>query len=360
MADDTQDKDSKTFAPSEKRIADARKKGDVPMAPEMRQAAMFLGLIVVTGGLGAHAASSLAGSLARIWGRADDFMFNPDGAQSFGGYILGELAGGLLPLLGALFGFALLGGLAQGRPMLSFSRIAPKFSKINPVSGVKRMFGAQGLFEFAKTLAKLVVVATIGTLVLIPFLPGFETMVGIGPATIADLSQQMIMQVLVIVVVLVAVIAAADFFYQRYSWTKKNMMSLKDMKDEHKEQEGDPKIKGKMRQIGMQRSRKRMMAAVPSATVVITNPTHYAVALKYDHGAMAAPIVVAKGTDAIALKIREIATANGVPLVENRPLARALHASAEIDHPIPLEHYQAVAEVISYVLKLARGGGQPG
>ncbi len=356
MAEGSEDKDSKTFAPSQKRIDDARKKGDVPMAPEMRQAAMFLGLIVITGGLGAHAASQLAGSLARIWGRADDFLFNPDGAQNFGGYILGELAGALLPLLGALFGFALLGGFSQGRPMISFSRIAPKLSKINPVSGFKRMFGGQGLFEFAKTLAKLIAVATIGTVILWPFLPGFETMVGVGPATIANLSQQMIFSVLTTVVVLVAMIAAADFLYQRHSWMKKNMMSLKDMKDEHKEQEGDPKIKGKMRQIGFKRSRQRMMQAVPSATVVITNPTHFAVALKYDHGAMNAPVVVAKGTDAIALKIREIATANGVPLVENRPLARALYASAEIDHPIPLEHYQAVAEVISYVLKLARGG----
>lgn len=356
MAGSEEDKDQKTHAPTQKRIDDARKKGDVPMAPEMRQAAMFLGLVVVTGGLGAYAAGRMAASLARIWGRADDFLFEPQGAESFAGYVLGEMAAGVLPLLGALFGFALLGGLMQGRPMLNFSRVAPKLSKINPVSSFKRMFGSHGLVEFAKTLAKLIVVGTIGALVLWPFLPAFDTMVGIGPAAIADLAQGMIWKVLVLVTVLVAAIAGFDFVYQRYSWTKKNMMSLKDLKDEHKEQEGDPKIKGKMRQIGMKRSRQRMMAAVPSATVVITNPTHFAVALKYDHGAMAAPVVVAKGTDAIALKIREIATANGVPLVENRPLARALHASAEIDHPIPLEHYQAVAEVISYVMKLAKNG----
>ncbi|MFN4095628.1 MAG: flagellar biosynthesis protein FlhB [Sphingomonas sp.] len=353
---ESEDKDSKTFAPSQKRIDDARKKGDVPMAPEMRQAAMFAGLVVVTGGLGAHAISNLAGSLARIWGRADSFLFEPQGAQAFGGFILGEIAAGILPLLGALFGFALLGGLMSGRPMISFSRIAPKWSKINPVSGFGRMFGMRGLVEFAKTLAKLCAVAGIGGLILWPFLPGFEKMVGIGPGTIIDLAQTMVWNVLVIVVVLVAAIAGFDFVYQRHSWTKKKMMSLKDMKDEHKEQEGDPKIKGKMRQIGMQRSRKRMMQAVPSATVVITNPTHFAIALRYDHGSMGAPVVVAKGVDAIALKIREIATDNGVPLVENRPLARALYASAEIDHPIPLEHYQAVAEVISYVMKLARGG----
>tara|TARA_B100000678_G_scaffold289734_1_gene300981 strand:+ start:125 stop:529 length:405 start_codon:yes stop_codon:yes gene_type:complete len=131
-------------------------------------------------------------------------------------------------------------------------------------------------------------------------------------------------------------------------------MSRQEVKDEHKQQEGDPQIKAKIRQIGMQRSRRRMMAAVPKASVVITNPTHFAIALQYDHGAMAAPVVVAKGTDAVALKIREIATGAGVPLVENRPLARALYASADIDRPIPVEHYAAVAEIISYVMKLAR------
>lgn len=359
MASDDQDKDQKTYAPTEKRIEDARQKGDVPMAPEMRQAAMFLGLIVATGSLGAYSASKLAGSIARIWGRADSFLFEPQGAQAFGGFMLGEVATGLLPLLGALFGFALLGGLLQGRPMMNWSRIQPKWSKINPVSGFGRLFGARAFVEFGKTLAKLAAVAGIGSLILWPFLPGFESMVGIGPGTIADLAHGMVADVLMIVVGLIAAIAVFDFFYQRHSWTKKKMMSLQDMKDEHKQQEGDPKIKARIRQIGMQRSRKRMMAAVPTATVVITNPTHFAVALKYDHGDMSAPIVVAKGTDAIALKIREVATAAGVPLVENRPLARALHASAEIDRPIPLEHYQAVAEVISYVMKLARDLGRP-
>jgi len=135
---------------------------------------------------------------------------------------------------------------------------------------------------------------------------------------------------------------------------KRMRMSLQEIKDEHKESDGDPKIKAKIRQMQMQKAKRRMMAAVPKASVIITNPTHYAVALKYDHGAMAAPVVVAKGVDALALKIREVATASGVPIVENRPLARALYASADLDKPIPTEHYAAVAEVISYVLRLAR------
>jgi flagellar biosynthetic protein FlhB len=131
-------------------------------------------------------------------------------------------------------------------------------------------------------------------------------------------------------------------------------MSLQEIRDEHKQNEGDPKIKAKIRQIGMQRARRRMMAAVPDASVVITNPTHFAVALKYDHGRMNAPTVVAKGVDAVALRIREVATAANVPIVENRPLARALYASVEIDHPVPTEHYAAVAEIIGYVMGLAR------
>ncbi len=159
------------------------------------------------------------------------------------------------------------------------------------------------------------------------------------------------------VAILVGAIALFDFVWQRRSWMGKMRMSLQEIKDEHKQQEGDPKIKAKIRAIGMQRARRRMMAAVPGASVVITNPTHYAVALRYDHGKGAAPIVVAKGTDAVALRIREVATAAGVPLVENRPLARALHASAEIDRAIPAEHYAAVAEVIGYVLRLARERG---
>jgi flagellar biosynthetic protein FlhB len=132
-------------------------------------------------------------------------------------------------------------------------------------------------------------------------------------------------------------------------------MSLQEVKDEYKQSEGDPKIKAKIRGMQMQRAKSRMMANVPKASVIVTNPTHFAVALQYDHGAMGAPVVVAKGVDAVALKIREIAAEHNIPLVENRPLARALYASAEIDQPIPVEHYAAVAEVISYVMRIARG-----
>jgi flagellar biosynthetic protein FlhB len=157
--------------------------------------------------------------------------------------------------------------------------------------------------------------------------------------------------------ILVIALAAADFAYQRYAFIQRMKMSRQEIKDEHKDADGDPKIKARIRGIQMRRARQRMMAAVPEASVVITNPTHYAIALKYEHGQMMAPVVVAKGVDLVALKIREIAAQAGVPIVESPPLARALFASAEVERPIPIEHYAAVAEIISYVLRLARRAG---
>jgi flagellar biosynthetic protein FlhB len=155
------------------------------------------------------------------------------------------------------------------------------------------------------------------------------------------------------VVVILAVVAAADYLFQYRTWYERQKMSLRELKDEFKQSEGDPTIKGKMRQVRQTRMRKRMMANVPKAAVVIVNPTHYSVALQYERG-MDAPVCVAKGVDAVALKIREIAGEHRIPLVENPPLARALHATVEVDQAIPPEHYKAVAEVIGYVMRLRR------
>jgi len=167
------------------------------------------------------------------------------------------------------------------------------------------------------------------------------------------MTQSLSLQMLGAVVAILAFIAAADYFFQYRQWFERQKMSLRELKDEYKQTEGDPHVKGKIRQIREARARKRMMASVPEASVVITNPTHYAVALKYDRG-MSAPVCVAKGLDAIALKIREVAEEHRVPIVENPPLARALHGTVEIDQEIPPEHYQAVAEVIGYVMRLNR------
>lgn len=351
------EKDQKTHDPTDKRLEDARRKGDIAMAPEAKHAAMFVAALVVVGGAGVYTVQGLGSVLVRLWGSADDYRLEAEGAQDFATGLLAHLATGLLPILGMLFAFALLGGLLQGRPTIAWERIKPKWSKLNPFSGLGRMFGKQAMVEFLKTLAKMTMVCGMAAYVLWPRAVGIEAMVGAEPGAIGAAAMELVSALLKTIAMLVAALALFDIVWQRQAYIKKMRMSLQEIKDEHKESEGDPKIKGKIRQLQMQRARSRMMTAVPDASVVIANPTHYAVALKYDHGAMAAPVVVAKGVDSLALKIREIAEAAGVPVVENVPLARALYASAELDRPIPTQHYAAVAEVISYVMKLAKRRG---
>ena len=204
-----------------------------------------------------------------------------------------------------------------------------------------------------KLLAKCVAVLWLGWWLLSPRLPGADTLVGIEPAAIGGAATGLAVALLKLLILLVAGIAALDFAWQRLAFLRKMRMSHQEMRDEYKENDGNPEVKARQRQIGQQRARQRMMAAVPTASVVITNPTHFAVALRYAHGSMRAPVVVAKGTDRVALRIRELAEQAGVPLIENKPLARALYAAAEIDRPIPVEQYAAVAEVISFVLRQA-------
>lgn len=348
------DRDQKTEEPTPRKLEEAARKGDVPIAAEIRHVVMFAAILAVTGALGMSTIRALGTLFVGLWGNAGEYALAPEGAADFATGFLGAVAGALLPILGALFGFALVGGLLQGRPMLSWARLKPKWSKLNPFSGIGRLFGKQALVEFAKTLVKLMLVFAVAAMVAWPHAAGIDHMVGADPVSIAARATALVQAMVKPVLIVAGGIALFDILWQRRAWIAKMRMSLQEIKDEHKEQEGDPKIKAKIRTIQMQRSRRRMMAAVPRASVVITNPTHYAVALQYDHGAMAAPVVVAKGVDGLALKIRAVAAEHGVPIVENRPLARALYAAAEIDRPIPVEHYAAVAEVISFVLRLAR------
>jgi flagellar biosynthetic protein FlhB len=207
--------------------------------------------------------------------------------------------------------------------------------------------------NFVKGLLKLVIVGTALFTMLWPARSQLDALTGLDPMALMAVTRQHAVGLLGTVVAIMAVVAAGDYFFQYRQWYERQKMSLRDIKEEFKDTDGDPKIKAKIRQLRYQRAKKRMMQAVPKATVVITNPTHFAVALQYERG-MEAPICVAKGMDAIALKIREIAGQHGVPIIENPPLARVLHATVEIDQQIPAEHFKAVAEVIGYVMRLGR------
>jgi len=219
-------------------------------------------------------------------------------------------------------------------------------------TGFKRMFGVEGLSNLAKGVVKIAIVgAAIWTQVW-PERGTIGNVLDTSPAGVAGDMSHLLFKVLIAALAALAVIAAGDYFMQRYRFIQRNRMSKQEIKEEFRQTEGDPAVKAKIRQLRMERSRRRMIAAVPEATVIITNPTHYAIALKYESGKMAAPVCVAKGVDALALRIREVATQHDVPIVENPPLARALHATVEVDEAIPAEHYKAVAQVIGYVLKL--------
>ena len=253
---------------------------------------------------------------------------------------------------------ALLGNAIQHRILFSVDPIMPQLSRISPGAGLRRLFSKQALANFAKGLAKLTLFGAVIGALLWPQRQRIIGLVAVDPAIILPFTRALAMKMLGTVVAILAIVAAADYLFQYRQWYERQKMSVREMKEEFRQSEGDPAIKGKIRQLRAARARKRMMAAVPKASVVITNPTHFAVALQYERG-MNAPLCVAKGADLIARKIREVAEAHGIPVVENPPLARALHGTVEIDQEIPQEHYRAVAEIIGYVMRLRRSVLRP-
>lgn len=348
------EQDQKTHAPTDQKLEDARKKGDVPTASEVRHGVMFIAMLALILGMGGWTVTRMAAFLTGLWSQAGTMRIGSSGNSDFAASLFLSLANIMLPPLLLLLGFALLILFAQGRPNFSATRLKVKWDRLSPMAGLKRLFGKRAMVEFAKTLVKLLLVLIVVGIALHSHIGAFDTLIGASPQAIGSTAVALIVDMLKAAALLVILIAAADFIYQQRSYMKRMMMSFQEIKDEHKQNEGDPKIKGKIRAIAMQRAQRRMMAAVPTASVIITNPTHYAVALRYDHGGMVAPVVVAKGVDAIALKIREVANGANIPIVESPPLARALYASVEIDHPIKTEHYAAVAEIISYVLRITK------
>ena len=358
MAEGDDDKDQKTHDPTQKKLDDALKKGDVAKSQDL--VAWFLLFIstLVIATMGASSAGSLAIPMKNLLANADLLQVDRSALmQLLISIIIAIVVAVGLPML-ALFLTGVGANLMQHRLVFSTESLKPKMSKISPLAGFKRIFGLDAIVNFAKGVAKISIVGTVIFVVLWPQRSSVDAMVRMDVEMLLPHTFALVMNVLMAVVAILAIIAIADYVYQYQRWYTRQKMSIQELKEEFKQSDGNPEIKAKIKQIRRERSRKRMMANVPNATVVVTNPTHFAVALKYEPG-MAAPVCVAKGMDLVALKIREIATANDVPIVENVPLARALHASVEIDQPIEEEHYRAVAEVIGYVMRL-RGELQGG
>lgn len=353
MADDQQnDESQKTEEPTPKRLRDAHEKGQVARSQEISHWFMVLAFTAIVGLLAQNLASGIGRIMLPFIAQPHAFAF---GRREVGEMLrdtLGELAFALMIPVAIALAAAFLSGFLQTGGILSLEPIKPKLSKISVISGFKRLFSTRALTEFVKGLCKIAVVGLAVGVVLYPerdLIPAIPTM---DMAGFLDTVQGLGLRVLITVLAVMTVIAALDYLYQKQKHIKELRMSRQEVKDEFKQTEGDPMIKARLRQIRGERARRRMMAAVPEADVVVTNPTHFAVALKYSPEEMTAPRLVAKGIDSLAQRIRELAEELDIPVVENPPLARALHAVVELDHEVPPEHYKTVAEIIGYVWRL--------
>ena len=349
---DQPDKSQKTEEPTQKRLDDARKKGDVARSQDVPIWFALMGLAVLI-----SAAKPLAGMVARplvsILDHPHAFDLENGGAMM----LTRTIVMALLPFAAIVFSvvilFVLAGHLIQNRPGWTAEKMKPKLEKISPMSGLKRIFGPQGWMNLFKSILKLTAIAAALAYAVWPHISFLERAGGLELTVLLGVLQSIAGRLLIAALVVVGLIAAIDYIFQKQQHSEKMKMSRQEIKDEHKQSEGDPQVKAKIRQLRIQRSRQRMMAAVPEANVVITNPTHYSIALKYDDSTPA-PICVAKGVDDLALRIREVAEEHDIPMIENPPLARALYANMEIDDVIPREHYEAVAKIIGHVMKIKR------
>jgi flagellar biosynthetic protein FlhB len=348
------DNDQKTEAPSGKRLDEAREHGQVPVSRETATWVVMLAILMVMGWMLPPMARHLSDYLRGFLESPHLIQLNENSAQALLFQTLGAV--GLICSLVflVLMAAAIAGVMVQTGFFFALDLLSPDLERLLPSRGLKKLFSSGSLVEFGKSIGKLVFLGGMAFSVLVPIsveAPGYT---GLPLENILEFLQQKVMHLIIMLVLGFTVIAVLDLFFIRYQYIKNLRMTKTEVKDEYKQQEGDPAIKGRLRQLRVEKARKRMMAQVPKADVVITNPTHYAVALKYDGSKMAAPVVLAKGVNLIADRIRALAEENRIPLVSNPPLARALHDTVEIDHPIPGEHYRAVAEVISYVYKLRK------
>ena len=347
-----EDDSQKTEDQTERKLSKAREKGQVGSSMEVKSWAILMGSLLTLSVTAPWMMGGIKNYSVGFIEKSYEINTDMGNLQALLIDALFKLGLYLSPLFVILVIVSLASSIMQSGFLWAPDKISPKLNKISVVSGFKRMFSVRALVEFVKGILKLGLVSLLMTAMVMPFLTDIELMPGFDLVDIVDRMFYMIIALSVGAMMVLTAIAVLDYIYQKLDHTKSLRMSRQEIKDEHKESEGDPQIKARIRKIRAERAQQRMMASVPKADVVITNPTHYAIALEYKMESMAAPKVLAKGVDHLALRIREVATENDVPIVENAPLARALYAAVEIDEEIPVEHYKAVAEVIGYVMRL--------
>jgi flagellar biosynthesis protein FlhB len=344
------DKESKTEEPTEKKIRDSVEKGKIPVSREASIFSSMIALLIILSFLTVDSARNLASTLSRLIDDPSGIRIrNGADALEFMVVIGASSASLLLPIVIVLAIAGLAASFLQNAPRIVFERIKPDTSRISISQGWGRLFGGQGRIEFAKAAFKFFAVGIVVTIVL-----RAEEVVAVNslfsdPTGVPELILTTAMRLVSAISIATIVLVALDLVWARFHWRRDLRMTRQELKDEFKQAEGDPLVKARLRSLARDRARKTMLAAVPRATLVVANPTHYAIALKYRHGEDAAPTVLAKGQDLIALKIREIAEQNNVPVVEDKMLARSMYDVAQVDRVIPQEFFRPVAEIIYFL-----------
>ena len=349
MADEAE----KTEPATPKKKEDARRKGQVAQSRDVSTVVLLVAAtLALASPLGTRLASTVHDTARTAW---SGLLIVPDSVPDYHAVVV-KL--GIVFLL-ALAPFALLfvvvgmaGNLAQIGWMISPEALQPKFEKLNPLSGLKRMVSLDKLYELVKSILRLVVVVAILVWLLAPSLPDVLTHIGASTLMISALGGELLERTIWTILLVFAVFAAADYMWQRYQYEKRLRMTKQEVRDEAKQREGDPQVKSRIRQIQREVAQRRMFEAIADADVVVMNPTHYAVALQYRPPEQSSPKVLAKGRNHVALRIRARAEELGIPVVVNPPVAQLLYRTAKIDREIPEDLYQAVAEVLAYVYKL--------
>ena len=347
-----EDQEDRTEAPSEKRLREARERGDVPRSRELANVAV-LGCAVIA----LKATSGHMGSASREWMQdaltIDPALLDaPDRLLPHAASLLGGLVMPMLPLILAALAACVLAPMVMGGLRFASKSLMPDFGRLNPANGMARMYGKESLAELLRSLLRVALIGGIGAWVVHRAFNTLLAMPGASLEVAVARGVDLALWALLAMVGALGALAAIDVPWQHFQYRSKLKMTKQELRDEAKEQEGNPEVKARVRQVAREMSRRRMMEAVPTADVVVMNPTHYAVALKYTAGKTRAPIVVAKGVDELALLIKATAQKHRVTVLEAPPLARALYRQAKVDQEIPVKLYAAVAQVLSYVYQL--------
>jgi flagellar biosynthesis protein FlhB len=349
-----EDRESRTEEASPRRLQEARDKGDVAKSGELSQVCALAGAFAAVAFGGEMVARNLAQALVPFIAHPETITVHGAAGSQLAWQVMMAGAPALLVVFGVTMAAGVGGNVIQHGFLFAPSKLSPDFSRLSPAKGFERIFGIDGLMNFLRSALKILLTGAVAWWVLAPKAQELPALVGIPPTSVLGYSAGLFRSLMFAILSLLALGALLDFLWQRQRFMARMRMTKEEQKEDHRQTEGDPRIKARQRQLRVERARRRMIQAVPKATVVVVNPTHYAVALRYEQGKTPAPECVAKGVDEVALRIRQVAEEHKVPIIEDPPLARALYSTVEVDQIIPRQHYEAVAKIVGFILAAKR------